>query len=281
MFTGGSVTTSVTSIVAKTIYLSGGATVTIGSPSLFPLSFSLPGGLQRRGPGPSRTRSPTFTGAGGDGIYTWTASNLPTGLTMDAGTRRDLGYADGRAERSRSRSRLSDALGDDVATQTFTLDDQQHSDASRPSVRCSRGQDAVNQNITINGTGFLSGAVASFSGTGITVNSTTFNSATKVTANIDIAAGATTGARDVTVTNPDTGTGHEDGRVHRERGAVDHDCVVVERRERNRVQQDGDRIGRHHGLRVDGDRPARGPVDRFGHRHHLGHARPRAATTRP
>ncbi len=71
----------------------------------------------------------------------------------------------------------------------------------------SRGQGALIQNITITGTGFVNGATAAFSGAGITVNSTTFNSATSLTANISIAAGATVGARDVTVTNPDTGSG--------------------------------------------------------------------------
>ena len=71
----------------------------------------------------------------------------------------------------------------------------------------SRGQGAVSQNIAIVGTGFVSGAVASFSGTGITVNSTTFVSATSLTVNIAIAPGAPTGNRDVTVTNVDGGTG--------------------------------------------------------------------------
>jgi trimeric autotransporter adhesin len=47
----------------------------------------------------------------------------------------------------------------------------------------------------------------SFSGTGITVNSTSFVSSTQLTANITISAGAATGARNVTVTNPDAGTG--------------------------------------------------------------------------
>src|SRR6266511_3770363 len=70
----------------------------------------------------------------------------------------------------------------------------------------SRPQGATSQIIVITGTNFVSGANASFSGTGITVNSTTFNSTTQVTANISIAVGATTGARNVTVTNPDTGS---------------------------------------------------------------------------
>ena len=38
------------------------------------------------------------------------------------------------------------------------------------------------------------------------MNSTTFNSATSVTANITVAAGATPGVRNVTVVNPDTGS---------------------------------------------------------------------------
>ena len=57
----------------------------------------------------------------------------------------------------------------------------------------------------ITGTGFAAGAVVSFSGLGVTVNSTTVNSATQITVNITIAAGAATGARDVTVTNADAG----------------------------------------------------------------------------
>ncbi len=71
----------------------------------------------------------------------------------------------------------------------------------------SRGQGATNQNIAITGTNFANGAIASFSGTGITVNSTTFNSSTQVTANITVAGNATTGARNVTVTNLNTGNG--------------------------------------------------------------------------
>ena len=60
--------------------------------------------------------------------------------------------------------------------------------------------------VTITGvdTSFAEGVtVASFSGTGITVNSTNVNSTTEAVANITIEPGATVGARDVTVT---TGT---------------------------------------------------------------------------
>ena len=45
----------------------------------------------------------------------------------------------------------------------------------------------------------------SFSGTGITVNSTSYMSPGELTANITVAAGATVGARNITVTNADNG----------------------------------------------------------------------------
>jgi hypothetical protein len=59
-------------------------------------------------------------------------------------------------------------------------------------------------NVTVTGTGFVNGAAANF-GSGITVNSTTYVSATSLTANITIGTGAVTGARTVSVTNPDFG----------------------------------------------------------------------------
>ena len=67
----------------------------------------------------------------------------------------------------------------------------------------SRGRGAQSQSIMITGTGFASGALASFSGLGITTNSTIFNSATQVTADITITESATTGTRNVIVTNAD------------------------------------------------------------------------------
>jgi hypothetical protein len=73
----------------------------------------------------------------------------------------------------------------------------------------SRGQGATNQTIKLTGTGFVNGETlaASFSGTGITVNSTSFVSATEVTASVTIEAGAATGKRSVSVTNGDAGVG--------------------------------------------------------------------------
>ena len=56
--------------------------------------------------------------------------------------------------------------------------------------------------VTISGSNFQTGAVCSF-GSGITVNSCAMNTSSQMTANITIAASASTGARSVTVTNPD------------------------------------------------------------------------------
>ena len=168
------------------------------------LSFSLPGTLATSWPVNTAYSSPAFTGAGGDGNYTWSASNLPAGLSMGAASGIITGTTPASAISKSVIVTLSDALGDDVATQpfTFTVDALPTVTTISPT---SAGQGATNATITINGTKFISGAIASFSGTGVTVNSTTFVSATKLTASVTIAANAATGARGLTVTNPDTG----------------------------------------------------------------------------
>jgi hypothetical protein len=71
----------------------------------------------------------------------------------------------------------------------------------------SRGQGAASQVISVVGTGFVSGATSFFAGTGITVNSTAFVDATHLNVTITVAGNATVGAGNVTVTNPDGGTG--------------------------------------------------------------------------
>jgi hypothetical protein len=60
----------------------------------------------------------------------------------------------------------------------------------------------LNVDIVGSGTAFGAGTTASFSGSGITVNSTSVVDAANATANITIAADATLGARDVAVTTP-------------------------------------------------------------------------------
>ena len=71
----------------------------------------------------------------------------------------------------------------------------------------SRGQGAANQTIKITGSGFVNGATlaASFSGTGVIVNSTSFVSSTEITANVTVESGASVGKRTITVINGDAG----------------------------------------------------------------------------
>jgi hypothetical protein len=74
-------------------------------------------------------------------------------------------------------------------------------------------QGTTNLNVTVSGSGFKKGAKAHWyvSGTtnpgGVTVNSTTFNGSTSLTANITIASDAYTGGFDVQVVNSDGRTG--------------------------------------------------------------------------
>src|SRR5581483_3849510 len=66
------------------------------------------------------------------------------------------------------------------------------------------GQGATAKDVIVQGGGFVNGTNVSFSGTGITVNSSTFQDTSHIKANITIAGNAPTGARDVSVTRPDS-----------------------------------------------------------------------------
>ena len=63
-------------------------------------------------------------------------------------------------------------------------------------------QGQSNLAVTLAGSNFLTGPTCGF-GVGITVNSCTFDSSTQLMANISIAANATVGSRNITVTNTD------------------------------------------------------------------------------
>lgn len=60
--------------------------------------------------------------------------------------------------------------------------------------------------VSIAGTEFDNGAIVGISGTGITITNTARVSASRIDVTLDVAGDATAGSRDVTVTNPDTGT---------------------------------------------------------------------------
>jgi hypothetical protein len=70
----------------------------------------------------------------------------------------------------------------------------------------SQGAQGASVPVTINGSGFAAGATVGLSGTGISVTNVVVGSATQLTATLGLAAGATLGARDVTVTNSGGGS---------------------------------------------------------------------------
>lgn len=74
--------------------------------------------------------------------------------------------------------------------------------------------DATARNVVMTGYDFQSGCTVGISGTGITVNSVTFNTPSQLTVNLTIAVGATAGLRNLTVTNPDTETSTSGGLLN-------------------------------------------------------------------
>jgi len=71
----------------------------------------------------------------------------------------------------------------------------------------SAAQNSSNLNLTLTGTNFRTGAIVTFSGSGITVNSVAVGSCSSLTANVSIASSAATGTRDITVRNTDQSAG--------------------------------------------------------------------------
>ncbi len=65
---------------------------------------------------------------------------------------------------------------------------------------------AVAQSVTIHGSGFQAGATVRFSGAGVTVGTATVLDEATITVPVSVTASSALGARDIVVTNPDTGT---------------------------------------------------------------------------
>ena len=70
----------------------------------------------------------------------------------------------------------------------------------------SRARGTTAQTVTITGSEFQPGALVKFSGSGVSIASTTVNDSTTMTLQITVGGSAALGARDVTITNADTGT---------------------------------------------------------------------------
>ena len=132
-----------------------------------------------------------------------------SGITVNSVTRTDASHLS---------VNVSIATGAAVGTRSVTirnLDDGTASLANaftvnpRPTITSlspnSRARGQTNQTIVITGTGFVSGAAVSFSGSGITIISVTWTDANHLSVKVNVASGASTGYRDVTVRNPDQG----------------------------------------------------------------------------
>lgn len=93
-------------------------------------------------------------------------------------------------------------------TETFTVSSATVPNPTISSVSPSNVvQGTTNQDLIVTGTNFEAGAKATFTGSGITVNSTTVNSSTQLTVNISVTSNAATGQRTITVTNLSGGSG--------------------------------------------------------------------------
>src|SRR5688572_19360253 len=96
--------------------------------------------------------------------------------------------------------------GPDEETKPFTINPRPSVNTATPNAG-TKGE--TGKTVTLTGSGFVTGSpgtAVSFSGDGIAVTSKTVDSATQITLQVDIGSSATSGARSITVTNPDSGT---------------------------------------------------------------------------
>lgn len=148
--------------------------------------------------GSAFTNGSTIAILGGNGysIIGGTTFVDPTHLTINVsvGTNATLGAHDVRVTRP-------SGGGSATCAGCFTINPKPTITTVVPS---SASQGAT-KDVLISGTGLAPGALVSFGGSGITVNSVS-GSGTALTVNLSIDAGAAAGARTLTVTNPDGGS---------------------------------------------------------------------------
>jgi hypothetical protein len=90
--------------------------------------------------------------------------------------------------------------------QVFTVNEPSNPVPVLSNLNPSSALQGTSPNITITGTGFISGSQLSISGSGVQLSNISINSSTNITASLTIASGAT-GVRQITVTNPVPGGG--------------------------------------------------------------------------
>ncbi len=145
--------------------------------------------------------SATLSATGGTAPYTWSVVDgaLPAGVSLVPAT----GAFTGNPSATGVFFFTVQVADGNQQTQTKGLSIEVVSPDEMNVSWCSPGGGYRTQTLTatISGSGFLSGATASF-GASVTVNSTTFVSSTQLTASVTIAADADAGWRVVAVTNP-------------------------------------------------------------------------------
>jgi len=167
-------------------------------------------------PAPTITSmTPSAVGRGATNVpFTITGTNFVTGATVArSGSSVTLGTMT-VLNSTTITGTITSVSGNGTSTITVTNPDTQAATStltlntypSTPTILPASGSVGQTMDVVVASGSLVNGATVSFSGTGITVNSTTFNSSSQLTANITIAPAATAGARSVTVTNPDLGT---------------------------------------------------------------------------
>jgi YVTN family beta-propeller protein len=151
---------------------------------------------------PSNTPSPSFSFTHTQAGYTFKCQLDSGGYSACTSPDALSGLANGQ-HTFNVEAVSADGASTAIASYTWTVNAPPNVDSTSPS---SAKQGAYKVNVTVTGAKFASNASVAFSNQGITVNSVQYVSSTQLTANITIARTATTGAGDVTVTNPG-GTG--------------------------------------------------------------------------
>jgi hypothetical protein len=151
--------------------------------------------------------SQTLAASGGTTPYTWSiiSGSLPGGLSLNPST----GEISGVPTTDETANFTVQVIDDDSAIDTQALSITINPAATGPTViSCVPDSGSPRQRfyVTVNGTGFDPGASVNF-GSGIYVWSTTVLSDTQIRVYIRISRYATSGPRDVTVTNPDSSFG--------------------------------------------------------------------------
>ena len=259
--TGNAQTPIVTALVVATIALSNSGGITVGSPSSPGLSISTPTPLS--GATVNNAYSATIAAAGGDGNYSWSATGLPTTLTMNAST----GVISGTPTATGSLSisvTLTDALGDTPATKSYTL-----VVAAAPSITTAslpQGEKTAAYNTTL----AVSGGSSPYSwgATGLPAGLSLNSSTGAITGTPTGTPGTATVA--VTLSDAVGATASKNLSLTVVAGPTITTSSLPERRENCSIQHDARGFGRHDAVFLVGDGSPDGVVDRGEHGSDLG-----------